>query len=136
MTRTTLLGGFCLLLLAGCGSPVGEACRLTGSGFSMRDPCRDKCLALWDVQCPDGSIVQPAVCSGKRSCAPGDCPSGQACYSFDDPFDEVTYCVPARVCVGIATPEALRAWELAAQERARATREKFGKTKRATKPLP
>jgi hypothetical protein len=114
---------------------VGEECHVTGSGFSLRDPCGGKCLELWTVQCPDGSAVQPAMCADNEGCAPGGCPAGQACYSFDDPFEEISYCVPLQACaVPPATADAVRAWELAAQQRAREQRERFGKLKRATEP--
>jgi hypothetical protein len=135
--RELLLGVSYTLLLGACGMQAGEDCRIAGSGFTARDPCASKCLQYWTVHCPDGTDVQPAICAGAKGCTPGSCPAGQACYGFDDPFEEVTYCVPVAACpVAPADAAALRAWELESERAARARRQEFGKTRRAPEPLP
>lgn len=110
------------LLLAGCGAPVGTPCTIKGSGFTSSHDCATKCLARWSVNCPDGSRVTPAVCAGEHGCQPGDCPVGQVCYHFDDPFETRGYCVPDTIC-GAAPDAAARArWEQEAMAVAAAMR--------------
>lgn len=111
-----------LLLVAGCGDNIGAACEITGSGFTAKHNCRVKCLYYNDVQCPDGSTLKPQMCSGASNCNPGSCPDGQICYSYDDPFEKESYCVPATLC-GEQTDAALAAWERESRRRADATRE-------------
>lgn len=112
------------LLIGACGQPIGTACQISGSGFHAKDPCANKCLSRWAVNCPDGSRLTPNVCTGKKDCTPGSCPQGQACYSFDDPFDERSYCIPESACGSpLSAGQRLR-WEedsanTAAQMRAR-----------------
>ena len=99
------------LSLAACGDPAGTPCAFTGGGFSLSHDCATKCLALWSVNCPDGSSVMPGVCAGRRGCEPGSCPEGQSCYHFDDPFEERSYCVPNSVCGGLTSHTTRRQWE-------------------------
>jgi len=99
-----------LVLLSSCGQPVGTDCMITGSGFHARDPCAHKCLSRWRVNCPGGEGLLPNVCTGSGGCTPGSCPPGQACYSFDDPFEERSYCVPDDIC-GPLTGEQRQRWE-------------------------
>lgn len=110
-----------LVLWSGCGGgdPVGTPCALDkpgALGFGFDDPCDAKCLALWDITCPDGSSVRPGVCSGEEGCTPGGCGDGQVCYAFDDPFETRVYCVPDDVC-GPLTPEEAATWERSSRAR-------------------
>ena len=125
-----LLVAAAALLLAACGDPVGMPCQIVGSGFTASHDCATKCLSRWSVLCPGGDSVMPNVCAGARDCAPGQCPDGQLCYHFDDPFEERSYCVPATVCGAELTGGAARAWELEAQALAAASREKSAERKR------
>ncbi len=109
------------LLVSACGKPVGSTCNITGSGFTSHDECSTQCLSRWRVNCPDGSNLLPQVCAGQETCAPGSCPDGQACYTFDDPFEERSYCVPDNVC-GVLTPVDRAQWELDAAAKAAASR--------------
>ena len=123
--RSAWILGF---LLTACGDSVGEPCTFRGSGFTLRDSCRSKCLGLSTVVCPSGESVQPAVCAGLDDCEVGGCPQDQACYHFDDPFDVVAYCIPVTVCMGGSPRDAtIREWEVAAERRAAASRERFRK---------
>ena len=106
------------------GDPAGAACTVRGSGFSLRDSCQSKCLALWSVRCPGAEPVRPAVCAGAKGCTPGSCPQGQACYAFEDPFDDIRYCVPVSVCAVPLDEAATRRWEADAAARAAALRER------------
>jgi hypothetical protein len=110
------------LTLAGCGDRIGTPCEITGSGFTASHNCASKCLSRWTLTCPDGSAIQPKVCAGQSDCAPGGCPQGQACYHFDDAFDEVSYCVPADICGAAVSEQAVRAWEIASDQSAAASR--------------
>lgn len=119
-----LVLGLCTMLwLTACGQPAGTACSIAGSGFTSSHDCATKCLALWAVNCPDNTSVMPAVCAGRRGCSPGSCPDGQVCYTFDDPFDERSYCVPDTVCGAPPPAQARRRWELESASRAAASRE-------------
>ena len=120
--RLTLLAA--ALLLQGCGQPAGQVCEITGSGFHARDPCAHKCLSRWAVNCPDGKRVTPKVCTGPANCAPGSCGDGLLCYSFDDPFEERSYCIPESVCGPLSDREQLR-WERGSAEAAQGMREKY-----------
>jgi hypothetical protein len=114
--RGLLCPGLVLLALAGCGGrPIGEPCELTSGalGFGFDDPCKTRCLQLQDVRCADGSTVRKAVCAGREGCEPGGCPEGQACYSFEDPFEEEFFCIPDDLCGGApSTAEETLLWEL------------------------
>ncbi len=129
--RGFLFGGLALLTLAGCGGdPIGDPCALTSGpmGFGFDDPCKTKCLQLEDVTCPNGSKVRKAVCAGRMGCDPGGCPSGQICYSFEDPFDQDFYCIPDDICG--APPETAAEgllWEREARRRSDALRSRFKK---------
>jgi len=125
--RSTIV---CLLiglgaLLGACGQPVGASCMITGSGFTAKDPCANQCLSRWSLRCPDGSRLTPNVCTGKQGCTPGSCPQGQVCYSFDDPFEERSYCIPDNLCGGAPTSAQLRHWERDSAARAAAIRAKY-----------
>ncbi|XOV90246.1 MAG: hypothetical protein ACFHX7_10265 [Pseudomonadota bacterium] len=113
-----------MLLVSACGKPVGSDCRITGSGFTARDECSTQCLSRWRVNCPDGSNLMPQVCAGQATCSPGSCPEGQACYTFDDPFEKRSYCVPDQVC-GPLDPAERRQWEQDAAALAAASRERM-----------
>jgi len=99
-----------VVVITGCGDPVGSPCNIRGSGFTASHNCSNRCLFYQKIQCPDGSEITPEVCSGNQGCVPGGCPSGQACYHEDDPFEERSYCVPADIC-GELPESALRDWE-------------------------
>lgn len=118
-----------VLALAGCGgTPVGEQCKLTTGtmGFGFDDPCTTKCLELETVTCADGSTVRKAVCAGKEGCNPGSCPDGQACYSFEDPFDKEFFCIPDDICdAPPATADERLAWERDSRERSDALRAEY-----------
>lgn len=113
------------LLIGACGQPVGTTCMITGSGFTAKDPCANQCLSRWAVNCPDGSRLTPNLCTGKQGCTPGSCPRGQVCYSFDDPFDERSYCIPDSVCGGALTASQLHQWEQDSAAKAAALRAKY-----------
>lgn len=123
--RLALALSLALAALLGCGAPAGAPCRSSGAGFSLRDPCRTRCLDLWTVTCPDGRTVRPPVCAGAAGCIPGQCPAGQACYHFDDPFEVRAYCLPVDVCPGAPAGPALAAWERASELRAAEARERY-----------
>ena len=56
----------------------------------------------------------------------GSCPEGQACYSFEDPFEEEFFCIPDDICgASLATANERLAWERASRERSEALRAKF-----------
>jgi hypothetical protein len=122
------------LLSASCGRPVGSACAIEGSGFTARDVCSTQCLSRWTVQCPEGDAVMPQVCAGRASCQVGGCPDGQACYHFDDPFAEVSYCIPDNVCGAAPAPDARLRWERSARDRAAEVRARFGRSGSPAKP--
>lgn len=107
---------------AGCGQPAGSACTFQGDGFFSGHDCATKCLARWNVRCPDGRSLPPALCAGREGCTPGSCPDGQVCYSFDDPFEERSYCIPDNVCGEILSSEARLQWEQDSADRAAASR--------------
>jgi hypothetical protein len=110
-----------LAALAACGQPAGAACTAKGSGFSLRDSCDTRCLSLSSVVCPDASRVSPAVCAGRKGCKPGTCPADQVCYAFEDPENEISYCLPANVCAAVPDPEMRVRWEQESAARAAAT---------------
>jgi hypothetical protein len=103
--RTIVLG--LMLLHVGCwGGRVGDPCTTTGSGFSLRDPCHTVCLSLWHITCPDGRVVNPHVCAGRRGCLHGQCPPGQVCYRTNV---DRSFCIPDDICPtwrthGVADP--------------------------------
>lgn len=122
-----------LALLAGCGQPVGTACTIEGSGFTARHPCASKCLSRWNVRCPNGDVVQPQICAGKSDCQPGSCPTGQVCYHFEDPFDDVSYCLPKTVCGRPLNQQEARNWERHSEERASQLRQRRQQSPLGTK---
>ena len=112
----------CMLLLAACGKPAGSPCSITGSGFTSSHDCATKCLSRWAVNCPDGSRVTPGVCAGREGCTPGSCPNGLACYTFDDPFEDRSYCLPDTVCGAPMSADARLRWEQDSADAAAAKR--------------
>ncbi len=122
--RAALLLGL-LSALSACGQPAGTACSVKGSGFSLRDSCSTRCLSLSTMVCPDTTRVSPAVCAGRKGCKPGSCPADQVCYSFEDPMEEVSYCVPANVCPSATDAAARAQWEQESAARADAALERF-----------
>lgn len=119
------------LLLSGCGDSAGVACEITGSGFTARHDCRSKCLSRWTVYCLDEARIMPKMCAGKEDCAPGSCPSGQFCYHFDDPFNEVSYCLPDNVCGTSPDAAGVELWERRSLERAAAMRARYKRNRPA-----
>lgn len=111
-----------IFLLAACGKPAGSPCSITGSGFTASHDCKTKCLSRWGVNCPDGSRVTPGVCAGREGCTPGSCPDGLACYSFDDPIEERSYCLPETVCGSALSADARLSWEQHSADAAAAKR--------------
>lgn len=85
-----------LLALSGCGKDTGEACEVTGDGFTRQDPCVEMCLE-WAITCPDGRDVVPGECSGVLCAETGECPAGQSCLQIDS-FAENSRCVRDAVC--------------------------------------
>ena len=83
------------LLVLGCDKPEpGEACEVTGDGFTRKDPCVFSCVE-WEVACADGSSVTPGVCSGPECSSDADCFEGFACA----PTGSVTSsCLPEDLC--------------------------------------
>jgi hypothetical protein len=47
------------------------------------------------------------------------------CYSFDDPFDERSYCIPDTVCGGPRDAGELQRWELDSEATAAKLRAKY-----------
>lgn len=91
----TILISALLLLLTGCDNPApGEACVVTGDGFTRQDPCADTCVA-WDVTCPDGSSTTPDVCSDGACSTDEDCGDGWLCLQINMTDGE---CLPADIC--------------------------------------
>lgn len=118
----SVLGLCASLSLVGCGQPAGSPCAFQGDGFFSRHDCATQCLERWSVRCPDGSSLRPAVCAGREGCTPGSCPDGQVCYSFDDPFEERSYCIPDNVCGKTLPSESRLQWERVSADRAAASR--------------
>jgi len=103
--------------IVACGNPIGTPCSITGSGFTASHDCSEKCLYYNSIRCPDGQTLEPKICSGASGCKPGSCPDGQVCYSYDDPFEEQSYCIPASLCGSLSGDE-LENWETDASMRA------------------
>ena len=128
-----------LLCTGGCGDPVGTPCVIQGSGFQASHDCRYRCLQYRSITCPDGSAVNPHICSGQEQCTSGSCPQGQFCYHIADPFNEESYCVPADVCGNIDQTR-LSGWESDSAAAAQALRLEYLERQRlrsdapATKP--
>ena len=112
---------FVALLLAGCGSNTGAPCEIVGSGFTASHDCRHKCLSRTAIVCPNDARVLPKVCSGVAGCEPGGCGEGEVCYTVNDPFEDVSYCIPELVCEFKDAREK-SAWELFSQQLATQSR--------------
>ncbi len=126
------LSALAALAAVGCGAAAGEPCATAGSGFAASDPCRSKCLDRWGVECPDGAEVHAGVCAGREGCRPGECPDGQVCYRFNDPFENRTFCIPEGVCPDAPADDAdRRRWEELSIERAEKTRAEYERRKGA-----
>lgn len=97
------LGLVWMLNSAGSCTPnkkVGEPCEKVGDGFTGKDPCAEMCVG-WEITCPNGAIVTPAVCAGPVCGTSGVCPDGLVCLQVDS-FAANSRCMPASVC-GMAT---------------------------------
>lgn len=89
------LAFFVLFLVCGCDNPApGEACTVTGDGFTRQDPCADTCVE-WGVTCPDGAEVTPDVCSDGPCNSDADCGDGWVCLEINMTDSE---CLPADIC--------------------------------------
>lgn len=77
---------------------VGDACVVTGDGFTRKDPCVDFCIN-WEITCPSGATLVPDSCSGPVCGLSGSCPSGQVCLQVDS-FAQNSRCMDAAVCGG------------------------------------
>lgn len=87
-----------LLTLAACqpvGQP-GDACTVTGDGFTRKDSCATMCVN-WEVTCPSGVTVTPDVCAGDLCAASGSCAAGYTCMVVDSVPDNAR-CLPIEVC--------------------------------------
>lgn len=102
LARAGLALGLLALLLGGCekGKP-GDACTVTGDGFTRKDSCEEMCLA-WQITCPNGATITPQVCSGVVCGVGGSCPAGQQCLQVDS-FASNSRCVPTWVCQAAKT---------------------------------
>lgn len=119
-----------LSLLVGCaGDPMGADCEFRGSGFHASTNCRYRCLETRAIECPDGALIRPAVCSGKTDCSPGDCAEGTVCYTMQDAFSEESFCIPRDLC-GDYPENALAAWEKEKQVAAAALRAEYEERRR------
>jgi len=129
----------CLLLLSGCGDPIGTTCDFQGSGFTAKDNCRHRCLEHRRIECPDGTAIQGLkICSGSRQCNPGNCPDDQACYHVADPFKKESYCLPVDICGELSAEQAML-WESSSKAKSDELIEKWKAKKRKlqqTKPAP
>lgn len=110
-----------IALLVSCGSTSGTPCETVGSGFTASHDCRHKCLSRTAIVCPDESRTLPKLCSGQLGCAPGGCEEGEVCYSVNDPFEQVSFCIPESVC-GPMNPQEKTAWEVFSQQLAAQSR--------------
>jgi hypothetical protein len=99
-TRIALL--LAVLLSVACDNPApGEACEVTGDGFTRQDPCADTCVT-WDVTCPAGDTVAPSVCSDGACSTDADCDSGWFCAEINMTDSE---CLPLDVCPTDSSPK-------------------------------
>lgn len=112
---------FLLTFLVGCGSTSGTPCETTGSGFTASHNCQHRCLSRTSIFCPSKERILPKVCSGAPDCEPGSCPQGEVCYTINDAFEDVSYCIPETVCGDIDKQE-LAAWERFTKQLAGQTR--------------
>lgn len=90
-----------IVLLASCkpvGQP-GDACTVTGDGFTREDSCSTMCVE-WEITCPSGDTVTPDVCSGDLCAATGSCPDGYECLVVDS-VPSNARCMPVAVCGGV-----------------------------------
>jgi len=86
------------LIILSCrpiGKP-GEACTVTGDGFTRKDSCGTTCIN-WAITCPDGSQVEPNVCAGDYCADGGVCPDGFHCLVVDSVPDNAR-CLPVDSC--------------------------------------
>ena len=100
---------------------MGAPCEITGSGFTASHDCRHKCLSRTAIVCPDETKTSPKLCSGVSGCQPGECGDGEICYTVNDPFEQVSYCIPDTVC-GLSSVGEKKAWEAFANQVATQTR--------------
>lgn len=125
-----LLPALLAVLLSGCsGDPIGTACKFEGSGFHASTNCQYRCLETRAIQCPEGNVIRPAVCSGTIGCQPGGCGPGQVCYTMQDPFEEESFCVTANLC-GSYQATTLADWEQTSASSAATLRAEYEARKR------
>lgn len=95
-----------VLLFASCRptGQVGEACTVTGDGFTRKDSCATMCVN-WEITCPSGGAITPDVCSGAVCGQGGACPSGQECVQIDS-VPANSRCMPVAICAAAAPPAA------------------------------
>src|SRR5690606_6308832 len=98
MSLRVLVAVALALLLVSClkTGKVGEACVVTGDGFTRKDSCREMCVD-WEITCPGAGTITPNVCAGEVCGAGGACPSGQECVQVDS-FAANSRCMPVSVC--------------------------------------
>ncbi|TNF33004.1 MAG: hypothetical protein EP329_08995 [Deltaproteobacteria bacterium] len=80
------------------GQP-GDACTVTGDGFTRKDSCATMCVN-WEVTCPSGVTVTPDVCAGEVCAASGSCGDGFTCMMVDSVPGNAR-CMPVEVCGGV-----------------------------------
>ncbi len=89
---------FIFITSIGCsGDKIGAPCKTTGGGFTMSSNCASKCMSIWRITCPDGSMGNSNVCAGREGCSRGGCPENQVCYQTN--IDRA-FCVPQSICPG------------------------------------
>ena len=98
MSRIVVIATLIAAVFLSCkplGKP-GEACTVTGDGFSRKDSCADTCVN-WTITCGDGSQVVPNVCAGPVCGGGGACPDGFHCLQVDS-VPANARCMPADFC--------------------------------------
>lgn len=86
-----------VLIVSSCGGNTkgpGEACSVSGDGFTRRDPCEHACVN-WEIECEDGSRVVPSVCSAGPCRSDADCADEFVCMQLGI---EQRECLPASEC--------------------------------------
>ena len=86
-------------LLSACELDPGEACEITGDGFTRQDPCEFTCVE-WEVTCDDGSTTTPDVCSAGPCSSNADCPADYDCITVGIESE----CLPDTVCASTPQP--------------------------------
>lgn len=85
-----------LTALAACDNPApGEACTVSGDGFTRYDPCEHSCIN-WELDsCPTGPVGVPDVCSAGPCTDDADCPAHFDCLRVGSVSSE---CLPEDTC--------------------------------------